>query len=98
MREQGIEAVASSRPDRGLAKANLKNEIYQSAQRRPDGRCCLDRPGTARNREGDLTFMRRKLNGLRKELAVKGKIEDRKSYGKLLDLLTQVLDRYAAGI
>ncbi len=98
MREQGIEAVASSRPDRGLAKANLKNGIYQSAQRKPDGSAVPTGHGPLVTREGDSTFMRRKLEGLRKELAAKGKIEDRESYRKLLDLRAKVLDRYTAGI
>jgi hypothetical protein len=70
MREQGIEAVASSRPDRGLAKANLKNEIYQSAQRKPDGSAVPTGHGPLVTREGDSTFMRRKLEGVRKELGL----------------------------
>lgn len=98
MREQGIEAVASSRPDRGLPKAHLKNGIYQSAQREADGSAVPTGHGPLVTREGDSTFMRRKLEGVRKELAARGTIRDRESYAKLLDLRAQVLDRYGAGI
>jgi hypothetical protein len=99
MTELGIEATATRRADRGLTNTRKKQPIYQASQRQPKAggaeAAAQDLLVTA---QGDPTFMRRKLEAVRKELIRTGSVEDREAHRKLLNTRALVLERYTGAI
>ena len=93
MIELDVAATATRRQDRGLAKTAKKTPIYRATQREgKDTRPMRELKTPA----GDSTFMRSKLEGLRRELqAGWGETEQ---YRALLNVRAQVDDRYGAAI
>ena len=97
MTELGVAATATRREDRGFAKTAKKTPIYRAAHREQK------KPGAGSATPlymdaGDSVFMRKKLEAIKRELRTAGKIEDRDAYRSLMNVRTQVNERYGEAI
>ena len=96
--EQGVPATATRRKDRGLAKTSKKSAIYRASKREPKPERLVGSAKDLYTAAGDSTFMRKKMQGVARELGTTGTVEDQRAYGALLDARASVVERYQAGI
>jgi diadenosine tetraphosphate (Ap4A) HIT family hydrolase len=89
--ELGVAATATRREDRGFAKTHKRTAIFRAAQRHAEPTAEASRITAA----GDSTFMRKKLDAVRRELRTRGAVQDRKAYRSLIDVRAAVDQRYA---
>jgi hypothetical protein len=97
LNELGVAATATRREDRGFVKTNKKAPIYRAIHRKPK----IPGPGQPeilKTEAGDSVFMRKKLEAVKRELRATGKIADRDAYRSLLNVRTQVNERYGEAI
>jgi hypothetical protein len=94
LNELGVAATATRREDRGFAKTHKKTPIYRAAQRR-EPRGVPGAESVRMTAAGDSTFMRKKLEGIKRELRARGAVQDRETYRSLIDVRAAVNLRYA---
>ena len=98
MSELGVPATATRRMDRGLPKTQKRTAIYRASQRRPHDRPAAPATSGLFTEAGDSVFMRKKLEGIKQELKTTGKVEDRAAYRSLLNVRSEVNERYRDAI
>jgi hypothetical protein len=98
MSELGVPATATRRMDRGLTKTQKKTGIYRAVQRNQEGRPVAGATKDLYTEAGDSVFMRKKLEGIKKELRATGTVDDREAYRSLLNVRSQVNERYREAI
>ena len=96
--ELGVPATATRRDDRGLTKTTTKTPIVRSAQRHQDGEPIAGATSGLYTEAGDSVFMRKKLEGIKKELRATGTVQDQAAYRALLNVRAQVNERYEQAI
>ena len=97
MRTLGVAATATAKVDRGLASTHKKTSVYRSVE----GDVATKEKRDLRplfTKEGDSTFMRKKLDSVRREIAKSGRLDDRVAQGKLTVSRGVVLQRYNEAI
>jgi hypothetical protein len=92
--ELGVAATATRREDRGFVKTHKKTPIYRAAHREPK----TAQPATLHTAAGDSVFMRKKLEGVKRELRATGTVADRDAYGSLNNVRARVDERYQEAI
>lgn len=98
LKDLGVAATATKQADRGLPKMQNKTAIYR-AQQRPDHDSGKPKaPISLYTEAGDSTFMRKKLEGIKRELRARGTVEDREAYQSLLNVRARVNERYQEAI
>ena len=97
MRALGVAATATAKVDRGLASTHKKSSVYRSVEGDVAKKEKRD-PQPLYTQEGDSTFMRKKLDSVRREIAKTGRLEDRVAQGKLTVSRLVVLQRYNEAI
>jgi hypothetical protein len=96
--ELGVAATATRREDRGFVKTHKKTPIYRAAHRKPKDPGPSGQPVTLNTASGDSVFMRKKLEAVKKELRTTGKVVDRDAYRALMNVRSQVSERYEEAI
>jgi hypothetical protein len=96
--ELGVAATATRREDRGFAKTAKKTPIYRAAHREKHKKTPAGGATPLHMDAGDSVFMRKKLEAIKRELRTAGKIEDRDAYRSLMNVRTQVNERYGEAI
>jgi hypothetical protein len=95
--ELGVAATATRREDRGFVKTHKKTPIYRAArreQKKPRAAGVTNLYMDA----GDSVFMRKKLEAIKRELRRAGKVSDRDAYRSLMNVRSQVNERYGEAI
>lgn len=98
MTELGVPATATRREDRGLAKTGKKTAIYRAAKRERMPARAGGGGKALYTEAGDSVFMRKKLEGIKRELRAAGTVEDQKAYAALLEVRGKVEKRYEEAI
>src|ERR1700733_1776611 len=78
--ELGVAATATRREDRGFVKTHKKTPIYRAAHRKPKHPVNSGQPATLTTAAGDSVFMRKKLEGVKRELRTSGRVADRDAH------------------
>jgi hypothetical protein len=95
--ELGVAATATRREDRGFVKTHKKTPIYRAVrreQKKPRAAGVTNLYMDA----GDSVFMRKKLEAIKRELRRAGKVSDRDAYRSLMNVRSQVNERYGEAI
>jgi diadenosine tetraphosphate (Ap4A) HIT family hydrolase len=95
--ELGVAVTATRREDRGFVKTHKKTPIYRAArreQKKPRAAGVTNLYMDA----GDSVFMRKKLEAIKRELRRAGKVSDRDAYRSLMNVRSQVNERYGEAI
>ena len=100
--EEGVFATATRRDDRGLAKTHKRSATHRSSLRSSKEKGSdpskVNTSTELYTEAGDSTFMRKKLEGIKRELRATGALADESGYKALLNVREAVQKRYADAI